>query len=1253
MPGAAVPPAPVASGLVFVSYSREDADWQRRFTAMIQPLARERRLQVWSDDRLVQGYAWRPQLAAAVNQSRMALLLVSPSFLASDFIRGQELPALVKRGIPLVPVLLRNCAWQEVPVLEGVQWAHDPRRDVPVADSADPQHEIVRVCQVLQDLLTAEDVALDAAGTAENSAPRQAALRAASSQRGQLHGVPLLPAAFVTRDELARLRDLVLGAGGGAAGVTGKALGMSGQGGIGKTVLAAALARDDVARRHFPDGIFWVSLGEAADLAAAQADLLERLGAARPWLRMASEGVGLLREVLADRRCLLVIDDVWSAAASAAFRVAGPAGRVLYTTRDPAVLHAVGADAQQVGALPPAVARELLSGITGVLELPAEADQICAATGRVALAVALAGAAIAGGRSWGQVAAQLEDSATTFLDHPYASTFKAMQVAVAALSDADARAYRALAAYPGDTVIPTAAIGRLWSYLSGASPTEVSTRLARLQTRNLLTADDDGVSFHHLQREFLLVNTQDLSVLHADVLAAYRGLLPQGVSLTRLPADEPYIWDHLLYHLHGTGDRIGIRAVACDPGYIAMRSFLSGPYAAESDLRQAADIYPDDTRIAWLQRLLQQWGHLLVGQPTAGDLAVTLASRIRDPRAPVSAEGLAALLPPFYLAPRWGLVVREPASLTRALGGHTDEIAAVAFSPDGRLLAGACFDGMVRLWEVATGKQAAVLDGHGGWVPAVAFSPDGRLLASGGLGGVRLWEVATGEQVGILPRPDRSVRAIAFAPDRPMVAVADQDRGVRLWDMASRQPVEVLYSHDTWVNAVAFSPDGRLMASACFDKMVRLWDAGKRKSVALNGHTDQVTAVGFAPDGRMLASGGRDHSVRLWRIPDRESADVLFGHDGWVTAVTFSPDGQLLASGGAGGVLLWQVNTRKREMVTRKPVATLGTDRVIAVAFAPDGHRLASGAAGGVRLWDVGTRDAAGTRQAARVRTGHDRRITSVASVPQGNLVASGEGDATVRLWDAATGESAGVLCGGQQIARAVAFSPDGQLLADAGFDGVRVWEVATGTLTGILGGHAEQQDAVAFAPDGRLLASGGFHRLRLWNVMTGQPAATLDGPEGWVNALAFAPRENLLASGDQDGTVRLWDVAAGRQVGVLARHEQAVRAVAFAPDGMLLASASDDGTVRLWDVQTVTPVAVLNGHHGWVHTVAFAPDGQLVASGSHDGTVRLWDRFSLQAISQLTIGTAVKALTWGPVGITAATDKDLVQLAVIHPPAQ
>ena len=113
-----------------------------------------------------------------------------------------------------------------------------------------------------------------------------------------------------------------------------------------------------------------MTVGERGDLVAAQIDLLQRLGAAHPELRSVTQGLVLLREALADRRCLLVVDDVWSVAAAAAFRAVGPRGRVLYTTRDPAVLEGVGAAIQRIDVLPPEAARELLRFLTRVQALP-------------------------------------------------------------------------------------------------------------------------------------------------------------------------------------------------------------------------------------------------------------------------------------------------------------------------------------------------------------------------------------------------------------------------------------------------------------------------------------------------------------------------------------------------------------------------------------------------------------------------------------------------------------------------------------------------------------------------------------------------------------------------------------------------------------------------------------------------------------------------------------------------------------------
>lgn len=128
---------PEQGNLVFVSYSHADGEWLRRVLVLLKPVVRNRRLQVWADDYIPVGDDWRRSITDAVDGSAVALLLVSGEFLASSFIMEEELPALVARGVRLVPVLVTACLWSEVPELAGVQWAHDPGRDGPLDLDAD------------------------------------------------------------------------------------------------------------------------------------------------------------------------------------------------------------------------------------------------------------------------------------------------------------------------------------------------------------------------------------------------------------------------------------------------------------------------------------------------------------------------------------------------------------------------------------------------------------------------------------------------------------------------------------------------------------------------------------------------------------------------------------------------------------------------------------------------------------------------------------------------------------------------------------------------------------------------------------------------------------------------------------------------------------------------------------------------------------------------------------------------------------
>ncbi|MBF2016527.1 MAG: hypothetical protein IGS23_15260 [Rivularia sp. T60_A2020_040] len=238
------------------------------------------------------------------------------------------------------------------------------------------------------------------------------------------------------------------------------------------------------------------------------------------------------------------------------------------------------------------------------------------------------------------------------------------------------------------------------------------------------------------------------------------------------------------------------------------------------------------------------------------------------------------------------------------------------------------------------------------------------------------------------------------------------------------------------------------------------------------------------------------------------------------------------------------------------------------------------------------------------------KNIYSLALSPDGKLLATGDMDGQIHLWQMADGKNLLTFKGHEGVVWTVAFSPDGQTLASGGHDGlIKLWDTQTGECLKTLDKHTGIVWSVSFSADGQTLASGSQDALIcLWDVRLGQCFKVLHGHTSWVCSVRFNANGSILASGSDDCNIRLWDVSKGTYIKTLQGHTGRVWSVRFSPDGKTIASGSFDHSIRLWDVSKGTCTNTFHGHKGSVWSVCFSSDGQTIASSSYDSSVRLWN---------------------------------------------
>jgi WD40 repeat protein len=1197
-------PRPIRNG-VFISYARKDGE---AFAVRLRERLRAAGIElVWHDhEQMYGGHNWWLQIAGALERVEFLVLVITAAAMESNAVQKEWRQAL-REGV---------CVF-------GVKGSPDLNLDaLPGWIKSKHIYDLGRITD------------------GEESGPNWSKflydLKLPCRQARVPFMVGDLPAEYVARpQELESIKDSLLDQH--RLEPVAITAALRGAGGYGKTTLARALCHDDDVQTLFHDGVLWVTLGERpGDLVARMDELIQALTGARSGFVTLDAVTARLSELLADRVLLMVIDDVWNAAHLQPFLQGGSNCARLITTR---ILDTVPAKAAKVmvDAMKPDEAVNLLR-----FNLPSthDAEFLSLATrlGEWPILLKLSNAVLrhrvfdAEQPLADALAFVRDDLAENGLVTFDAENPEARDQAVSAtlnlslnlLNADDRRRFGELAVFPEDLYVPLATLQRLWG-LNRLAVEKLCDRLFRLSLLLSFDLKLRRVRLHDVVRKYLIYQQGDgLANLHQRLLNAYRPQLADNVGSsdsgwTMLPADEPYLWDQLAYHLIKSGQVKELVRAVKDLRYLSTKIQARDVSAVERDLEEAS--ITGDPTLPLLRRRLIGAAHLLSRCHTQSEIVATLHSRIAgEPRLrSIAEDGERQLTKPLLIA-RHPFPDLPPDALIRTLLGPAEFAYRCALSADGSFLA-TTYDSMFIVWEVETGIK--YLSGELPGVDRCAISSDGTtLILSQGLV-IKVWDLQNGEERRTLRGHSDRVYGCAISADGAIVVSASADKTIRVWDARNGDECQVLVGHKNRVEGCAISADGNTVASASDDGTVRVWDVRSGESrFTFHGHTGWIRDCAISADGAVVVSASSDKTLKVWNAVTGGEISTLTGHTDKVWGCAISADGTAITSASDDKtVRLWDVTGRVRTVFEGH------TDWVRGCAISSAGHVIASASYDkSVKIWS------ADSVNELWCRNSHTNEIKTCAISDDGGTAVSGSWDQTLKVWDARLGRERVTLTGHRERVFGSAISRDGTVVVSASRDKtVKIWDSASGTARLTLVGHTEDVDLCTFSEDELLVLSGSKDQtVRGWDVRDGKPLFRL-GPHssGLEYCNLFG---QFLLSVESYGKIVLWEVSNSRRQWERETTHKRVYGAAASENGSVLVMCSSDG-LRVFNAWSAPLEKFLGGHTGEVWGCAITAKGDLVISVSEDHTIKVWNPETGECLTGLCVEAPLYACACSSTG--------------------
>ncbi len=609
---------------------------------------------------------------------------------------------------------------------------------------------------------------------------------------------------------------------------------------------------------------------------------------------------------------------------------------------------------------------------------------------------------------------------------------------------------------------------------------------------------------------------------------------------------------------------------------------------------------------------------------------------------------------------------------TNRLEGHSQKVNAIAYSPDGNLIATASNDNSIKIWS-QDGELLDTLVGHTDRVTSISFelnhqtsfldsdtTDNSYLLVSGSADKTAiLWRIENYQVSKVIQLQGHTnwITDVAFGNN--IIISASRDGKIKLW-AKDGQLITTLSGHQGWINSIDTSES--YMASAGVDGKVILWRINnnmttKVKTIAVS--EDSITDIAISRDQKTLVAGSDYGDISLWNI---ETGSLInsFVNNQLIHSVTFSPDDNLLAvttdnsnisiysrdgilqqtlKGHNGEVLdtafkpfdSQQNLIANQEIKPKYTLVSTGIDKTVrfwqvfpspsleaggiySIATSPSNSDIfaTAGFDGKIQLWRQNQTD--GTKDLINTLPGHNATVNQIQYSPDGKILASASADNTIKLWQIETGRLITTLSGHTSSVNSIVFSQDQKLLISGGEDkSIKIWDVKNYSLLSTITAHNDGIKTITISPNNKYIASAGYDQtIKIWNLKR-EPLASIKAHNLAITVLQFTPDSKSLVSGSWDNIIKVWQIQSSGEINpnplkILSAHQAGITSLVLSRDGKLLASASGDRTIKLWNNQDGTLLKTLHGHVSQINSIAFRNHPQNIISADEQQGLFWWD---------------------------------------------